>query len=222
MMHVILVEPEYEGNLGLAARACKNFGAEGLVLVNPKANHLGSGAAVRSVHAFDLLKNARVVKSLEEAKRGFRYVVGTTAKTANEYNVNRSHLLLEELELVEGMALVFGRESSGLTNDELALCDAVAYIPTAPEYRTLNLSHAVAVALYELFRRGEAKRVAGPRVMEQLQKFWGEILEELGYDKKKGVQERIFRRVIGRGSPTPREAHGMAGVLHKVVKKIKT
>ena len=222
MMHVVLVEPEYEGNLGLVARACKNFGVKGIVLVNPKANHLGRGAAVRSVHAFDLLEKAVIVKNLKEAKRKFKYFVGTTAKTANEFNINRSHFLLEELERVEDMALVFGRESSGLTNDEIALCDAVVYIPTSPEYRTLNISHAVAVVLYELFKREGEKRVAEPQVVEQLQKFWEEILDGLGYTEKKGVQARIFKRVVGRGSPTPREAHGMAGVLHKVVKKIKT
>lgn len=221
-MHIILVEPEYGGNLGLIARAAKNFGAGGLVLVRPQVDPLGDEAITRSVHAHDLLEKATVVKSLEEAKKRFKYLVGTTAKTANQYNVNRSHLLPWELERVDGMALVFGRESSGLTNDELALCDVVVCIPTSSRYPTMNISHAVTVVLYELFKSGSEKQVADPKVMEQLNKFWLEILDGVGYREKRDVQARIFRRAMGKASLTPREAHGMAGVLHKAVKKIKT
>ena len=220
MMRVVLVEPEYEGNLGLVARVCKNFGIKELVLVNPKADPLGKEALIRAVHAKELLENAVVVESLEEAVKGTSYVVGTTAKTACEYNVNRSHVMPWELKRVKGMALVLGRESSGLTNKELASCDVLVHIPTSPKYKTMNISHALAVLLYELSRK-EERRGAGRELLAQLGRFWSAILDELGYTEKKEVQVRIFRRVLGKASPTPREAHGMAGVLHRVLKRIK-
>lgn len=220
-MHVVLVEPEYGGNLGLIARVAKNFGAEGLVLVNPKAEPDDRQAVIRAVHADDYLEGAEVVESLEEVKGRFSYLAGLTARLASEYNVNRSALSLRELERVEGMALVFGRESSGLTNGELAVCDAVVNIPTSPEYPTLNISHAVAVALYQLSGQPE-RETADPAVRRQLEKFWGEMLEELGYGDKKKVQLTLFKRVLGKSQLGDREAHGVAGVLSRVLKRLKS
>jgi len=220
-MHVVLVEPEYGGNLGLIARVAKNFGADGLVLVNPKAEPTDRQAVIRAVHAKDYLNEAVVVEGLKEVRERFSYLAGLTARTASEYNVNWSCLSLRELERVEGMALVFGRESSGLTNGELSMCDAAVNIPTSPEYPTLNISHAVAVALYQL--SGEKEReVADPAVRRQLEVFWGQLLDELDYGDKKRTQMTLFRRVLGKSQLGNREAHGLAGVLSRLLKRLKS
>jgi tRNA/rRNA methyltransferase len=221
-LHVVLVEPEYGGNVGLVARAAKNFGADGLVLVNPQCDPQGKAAFTRSVHAHDILEEAQKFDSLKEVRSEFKYLLGTTARTASDYNVNRSWKFPWEVELVEGMAVVFGRESSGLTNGELALCDAVAIVPTSPGYPTLNISHAVAVVLYEFSKREGERGVASREVRDKLAEFWGELLAELGYDEKLRVQETLFRRVVGKAQLNEREAHGLAGVLSRALKRIKS
>lgn len=220
-MKIVLVEPEYEGNLGMIARVVKNFGAEGLVLVNPKVE-IGDETRRRAMHAQDILDNVETVDTLEDVRKKFRYLVGTTAKTANEFNVNRSYLFPWEIKKVEGMALVIGRESWGLTNEELEACDAVTVIPTSPKYRTMNISNAAAVLLYEFSKREEEREVADPLVREQIYRYWGELLKELDYVPKKGeLQATLFKRVLEKAMMNEREAHGIAGVLNKTIKKVK-
>ena len=220
-MKVVLVEPEYEGNLGMIARVVKNFGADGLVLVNPKVE-IGDETRRRAMHAQDILDNVEIVETLAAVRKKFKYLVGTTAKTANEFNVNRSYLFPWEIKKVKGMAIVIGRESWGLTNEELEACDAVTVIPTSPKYRTMNISNAVSVLLYEFSKREEKREVADPLVREQIYKYWGELLNELEYIPKKGeLQATLFKRVLEKAMLNEREAHGIAGVLNKTIKKVK-
>ena len=219
-MYVVLVEPEYEGNLGLIARVAKNFGAEGLILVNPRCE-IGEEARRRAMHAVDYLEKARIFNSLEDVRKELDFLAATTAKTASAYNVNRAFITPDKLELVESMGVVFGRESSGLTNEEIALCDVVVHIPTSREYPTLNITHAVAIVLYELFKRRKRVKVASRRLRDQIYYFYGKILESLGYDPdKKRIQLTAFKRVIERSYINEREAFGLAGVLRKVLERI--
>ena len=212
-MKVVLVEPEYPENLGMVARLCKNFGAE-LVLVNPRVE-IDDTVRQRAMHAQDVLDSVKIVNSLDEVDSP--YLVGTTAKLASDYNVNRAYEFPWELERVENMALVFGRESTGLTNEELALCDTVVYIPTRPEYRTLNIANAVAILLYELYRREDERTVADRKVREQIYTFWDGLLDRLDYPRdKRRIQLLLFRRVLERARLTAREAYGIAGVLKKL------
>jgi tRNA/rRNA methyltransferase len=219
-MWVVLVEPEYSGNLGLVARAVKNFGASGLVLLKPKAD-IGK-ARKRAMHAQDILDKALVVNDWEELRKKFSYLVGTTAMPAGEYNVNRACVAPGKIPKVNNMAVVFGRESTGLTNSELEKCDAVCRIPTSEKYRTMNVTHAVAIVLYETSKVKSEKKIASVKLRNQLYKFWGEILSGLDYpaDKKK-TQSLLFRRTLERAAPGSREAYGMAGVMSKVLKRLK-
>jgi tRNA/rRNA methyltransferase len=219
-MWVVLVEPEYSGNIGLVARAVKNFGAEGLVLLNPKAGI--EKARKRAMHAQDVLDKAVTVNGWAELRKKFRYLVGTTAMPASEYNVNRACITPEEIPKVKNMAVVFGRESTGLTNAELEKCDAVCRIPTSEKYRTMNVTHSAVIILYETAKAKSEKKIAEFKLRNQLYKFWNEILSKLKYpaDKKK-IQALIFRRTIERAAPTGREAYGMAGVLSKTLRGLK-
>ena len=220
-MKVVIVEPEYEGNLGMIARVVKNFGAEGLVLVNPKVK-IGEEARRRAMHAQDVLDNAEVYGSLDEVRKELPYLLGTTAKTASNYNVNRSFLFPWEIDKVKGMGLVVGRESWGLTNEELEICDAVTVIPTSPEYGTMNISHAVAVLLYEFTKHEEERDIADPKVREQIYRNWDKLLEELGYrGEKRKIQGVLFRRSLEKAMLNDREAHGIVGVLSKALKRVK-
>ncbi len=153
---VVLVEPIYEENIGYVARVMKNFGVKELVLVNPKCN-LGLEAIKRSMHARDVLENASLVDSLEKVISRYDIVFGTTGKHGKRFSQVRRFItpevLAERIKRFEGsIALVFGREDKGLTNKELAMCDGVVTIPANPEYPILNLSHAIAVILYEVYK----------------------------------------------------------------------
>src|SRR3989338_2234783 len=113
MTSIILVEPETEGNIGAVARVMKNFDFEELILINPKANHLGREALDRATHAKDILKKAKV-KDFSYLKK-FDYLIGTTAMLGSDYNIPRSPLtqeqLAEKVSKVKGkIGILIGRE----------------------------------------------------------------------------------------------------------------
>ncbi|MBS7287963.1 MAG: RNA methyltransferase [Candidatus Freyarchaeota archaeon] len=223
---VVLVEPEHPGNVGATARLIKNFMGK-LVIVNPKFTSLDEAYA-RAKHGRDVLENARIVGSLEEALSNVDCVVATTAKLGDQYHVFRTaitpQVFAESLKNVRGrVAILFGRESIGLTNEELKLADIVVTIPTSSTYPTLNLSHAVAIILYELFKNMQASsrrikfRTAGRVEREQALKFFREIIQMLGYKPEKiPLVEKAFRNIISRAWISGREIHTLLGVLRKI------
>ena len=147
---IILVEPSHPGNIGAVARAMGNMGATDLRLVNP-ANPLHPEAIDRATRAESILRQARTFENLETAIADLERVYGTTARErARHDRVIALPELMEEWPTGSGkVGLVFGRESSGLTNQELDLCSRLMRIPTFGEVSSLNLSHAVMVSLYE-------------------------------------------------------------------------
>ena len=151
---VILVEPENPGNIGAIARVMKNFDCHELWMINPQTP-IDEEARRRAVHAGDILDSATLFTSLKDAVDKVDLIVATTARLGRDYNVRRTALtprqLAESLSTDKGtVGLVFGRESSGLSNQELELANIVVSIPTSHKYASLNLSHAIAVVLYEL------------------------------------------------------------------------
>jgi len=219
-LHVVLVGIEYEGNLGMIARLCENFGAK-LILVDPKAK-VNFESKKWARHAKGVLEKAKVYPNLKEVKKDVKVLVGTTAKTATQYNVKRSLILPEEVVRTDDMGLVFGRESSGLTNDEVEECDILVNIPTSKKYKSINISNAVAIMLYQVTRMPVRRKLADRKVRDQALKFWEELLIETNYtpDKQK-IQAQMFKRVTEKATLNEREAYGVAGVLGRILKKIK-
>lgn len=156
MARVVLVKPMHELNVGSVARAMKNFGVKKLYLVAPRCRP-GFGAKLFAKHSEEILRDAVVCSSLKQAVRGCDFVVGTTAIPARfRSRVFKNCLPLEEA-LGKALrcgkvALVFGPEDVGLSEKDFGKCDAVTVIPTSSAHAVLNLSHAVAVVLFELFR----------------------------------------------------------------------
>lgn len=152
-IRIILVNTSHPGNIGAAARAMKNMGLTKLVLVDP-VDFPSFEAYSRAAGADDVLADARVVKTLAEAVSGCIWVMGTSAR---ERSVQWPMLLprecaeasLRQAEQGEA-AIVFGRERTGLSNEELELCHALVNIPTNPDYSSLNVAAAVQVLCYEL------------------------------------------------------------------------
>lgn len=147
-----MLEPSHPGNIGAAARAMKNMGLSQLCLVNP-VKFPDVEATVRASGADDLLKNAQVVATIDEAIAECDCVLGTSARTRSLpwplINPRESAQLLATQQF-EKSAIIFGRENSGLTNEELSLCQYHIHIPTVDDFSSLNLASAIMLLCYEL------------------------------------------------------------------------
>ena len=150
---IVLVGTTHPGNIGAAARAMKNMGFRNLSLVKPK-EFPSDVATYRSKAAKDILENALIFNNLEEAVVDCELVIGTSARDRKvPWPILSPKESAEEVSKslkIHKIAIVFGREDRGLTNEELGLCNYHVHIPTDPEYSSLNLSQAVQILVYEI------------------------------------------------------------------------
>jgi len=170
-LRVVLVRPQVAGNMGAVARLMENFAAGGLVLVEPKAPPIAREALERSTHGEHRLHSARVVKTLEEALEGVVFAIGTSRRRGpvhqqRDYTSRDLASLVAEHAEEGDVALLFGTEDNGLSRADLLACDAVVQIPAWEGYPTLNLSHAVAICLYEAYLGLASAPGASPRPPE--------------------------------------------------------
>ncbi len=159
---IVAMRPRNADNLGAIARAMKNFGLTDWVVVSPNPKLLEVPGLNRlAVHAGELLESVRRVETLEEAVADCTWVVGTTMRRIEGRRRLQPDAVAERAASGERLALVFGDERSGLTNEDLAQCHDVSSIPTSDEQPSLNLSQAVLVYAYELWRK-PASAAPGP------------------------------------------------------------
>ena len=169
---IVLVNTSHPGNIGATARAMKNMGLSQLVLVEPL--DFPSGVAVgRAVSAVDILENAKVVATLEEAIADCSLVIGTSARSRK---IPWPMVTPEECadktvseSVSSKTAIVFGREDSGLNNEELQLCTYHVQIPTNPGYSSLNLASAVMVISYEVLKRMQREELS---IVKSEDEYW--------------------------------------------------
>ena len=233
MISIILIEPENAGNTGAIARCMANFGLKNLVLINPKCDILSKEAMDRAVHAKEILKKAKVKNP--DFLESFDYLIATTAKLGTDYNIPRSPLSpgklaekLAEISDISKIGLVIGRESCGLTNDEIKMCDFVCTIPTSCKYPTMNISHAVAVILYDIFnaraevskkeRIGEHIIPAGRKDKEAFFKELHNLLDKIDFStkEKRETQKIVWKKLIGKSFLTKRELFALFGFVRKI------
>ena len=224
---IVLVEPLYSGNIGSTARVIKNFGFSELVLLNPC--DIDKDARIMSVHAYDVIENATIATTIEEAVEGSNLIVGMTGlpgKTENKHKRMPAlppRKLREKLEGKSGIvSLLFGREDDGLNNEELELCDMVVYIPTSPEYTSMNLSHAVSVVLYELSEVEEGETFLAEHFdIELLYEHIGDVLSDIEYkEHKENKTQMMVQRILGRAELTTREVYTLRGILRRIQMKV--
>ncbi len=234
---IVLVNTSDCRNMGSAARAMKTMGLSQLVLVDPLEMPNGQAQAL-AAGATDVLANAKVVSTMEEAVADCGLVVGTSARSRT-----LPWPMLEPRECGEKMvaeakqypvALVFGRESSGLTNEELQLCHFHVQIPANPEYSSLNLAMAVQLLSYEV-RNGyladkntqylSDDEEAYPNVeeTERMYKHFEEALSATGFitPKHPGLVMTKIRRLFNRARPDVKELKMVRGILSSVEKALK-
>ncbi|MFB6108871.1 MAG: RNA methyltransferase [Haloplanus sp.] len=232
---VVVVDAETPGNVGTIARAMKNFGLSRLKLVNPPNLDRDSEAYGFAGHAReDVLPNAEEV-SFDEVVANY-HTVGCTAITGEDarrhvrFPFKTPRELADDLKTVEApTALVFGREGTGLNNDELGRLDEVCSIPASDDYPVLNLGQAATVLLYEL-RELTVEETQLPDVeveradeadVERFYDFFGEFLDATGYStEKRAKTTRLMRRLVGRAHPTGREIHTLLGLFRRANRQL--
>lgn len=153
-LRVVMVKTRFPENVGMAARACANMGADEIVLVDPELWHIEKARPLATAKGQTLLEAVRVVPSLAEALTGTSLVLGTTARTGGWRREwlspeKAAQETAEALADNASVALVFGPEDRGLDNDEVELCHRLVTIPTMPGVSSLNVAQALLLILYE-------------------------------------------------------------------------
>jgi TrmH family RNA methyltransferase len=185
--YVVLVEPEVPENTGFIARLCANFESE-LRIVNPDFNL--SKAQKTASRAQEKLREAKISDKVEEAVEDLEFVVGTKPGKGET---------VKNFEAWENTSLMIGRESSGLTNQELELCDTVVHIETA-DYSSLNQSHAAAIMMHK-FHISDEENFG----MTSSQK---EKLDEI-------IQTPELKDIVKKANPTREEVNSLIGQIKR-------
>lgn len=225
---IVLVETSHPGNIGSVARAMKTMGLRHLVLVNPKVFPSDEAFALSS-GAHDILDKASVVSSLEDALGDCELVLGTTARARDlEWPMYHPKQLPDFIGN-KSTALVFGRERTGLTNQELWLCQAGIHIPTSPEYRSLNLAQAVQIVAYEIWNGQEqlakvasSAPLANVEAHEQFYAHLERLMIEVEFmqaDSPKRLMPKI-RRLFNRAQVQQSEMNILRGILAQIEKHL--
>lgn len=231
-IRIVLVNTSHPGNIGGAARAMKNMGLSRLVLVDPHV-FPSPEASARASGADDILANAQVVPTLEEALVGCSLVMGTSARDRSlpwpllDPRACATKAV-EDARAGGEVALVFGREHAGLTNEELQRCHFHVHIPSAPEFSSLNLAAAVQVLAYEVRLAFLALAQVAPSApaeapvelatAEELEGFYGHMeatLVDIGFldpEKPRHLMARL-RRLYSRCRLERTEVSILRGIL---------
>ena len=234
-VQIVLVETSHPGNIGSVARAMKNMGLSRLALINPKKFPHDEATALAG-NAGDVLEQAQVFSSIEEAVKNSKIIFATSARertiewpvaSAKDAAQEINQLAAENIEV----SILFGREDRGLTNEELQLSNKHLIIPADPEYPVLNIAMSTQVVCYELYQASNIEPI-GPwqdfpeYTSEELQHLidhFNEVVFKLDLiDPKNPKQiltrmERMFRRLY----PDQMEGNFLRGFLKAVNNKIK-
>ncbi|OAN14278.1 tRNA (cytosine(32)/uridine(32)-2'-O)-methyltransferase TrmJ [Photobacterium jeanii] len=234
---VVLIGTSHPGNIGSAARAMKVMGLTNLVLVDP-ACEIDEKSIALAAGAADIVENARIVDTLDEAIADCGLVIGSSARSRTlewpQLDPRESGIKTIAEAHSHPVAILFGRERTGLTNEELQKCHCHVYIPANPEYSSLNLAMAVQTISYEVRMayleeqkyQGETQEVEYPRAKE-LEMFY-EHLEKVTRQTRfinknhPGMVMNKLRRLFSRARPEQQELNILRGILSSVEKSLES
>lgn len=227
---VALVEPQYHVNMGHVARLMKNFGLRRLYMIDP---HYDEVEAVRyATHGKDILASAKAV-TLKQLRKKFDILVGTTAiKATSRLNVLRESIDPEQMAAImhdassKDFCIVLGRESSGLKNNELQMCDLVCTIDTKTTYRTMNIAHALALLLYEISKlkpeaamKKKSKKkmdLASQQDIGLLIQYIDKVADLGSFDRhKKPLLDAAAKKMIASSVPTTKDIMLLVSLLRR-------
>ena len=227
-----MVRPQLSENIGMTARAMDNFGFSKLFIINPRDGWPSKKAENSAKHAHKIIKKAKVFKTINEAISKFDLVVATsnrkrflTKKTHNNFDI-----LKEKILEFKNFAILFGPENSGLSNEDIRLANFLFTIPTENLNKSLNLSHAVSIFAYELFRSNKIitndnKKSNYDKITKNellnFMKFLIKDLNSSGFfrplEKKENMIDNIYS-IYNKIDLTKKELRMLWGI-HKNVKK---
>ncbi|MEY4768078.1 MAG: hypothetical protein RL637_717 [Pseudomonadota bacterium] len=227
-VNIVLVETSHPGNIGAVARAMKNMGISQLRLVNPKQFPCAEATA-RASGADDLLAQARIFSDLATAISDCTWVIGATARlrTVPVPEISPRNCAQQYATLTTPIALVFGRENSGLTNQELDLCHYLLKIPCNPTYSSLNIAAAVQIVCYEFWlasqeipanatgRDQTLPPLATAAQMEGFYQHLQQTIEVIGFLQPERAESmmRRLRRIFNRTHLDSHELDILRGIL---------
>lgn len=224
---IIMLETSHPGNIGAAARAMKNMGLSRLILATPRRfPHVE--ATARAAGADDILAEAKVFDTLDEALAGQALVVGTSARSrALDWPCLTPPELAEKVVASgekQNVAIIFGCEQSGLSNEQLAKCHYHVSIPTASDFASLNLAQAIQVIAYELFSGLQhepvatlPKKLASADEMEGFYTHLKSTLDDIEFLKVQNQRLMLrLRRLFSRAQVEATEVHILRGILSAV------
>ncbi|WGL61152.1 RNA methyltransferase [Pigmentibacter sp. JX0631] len=233
---IILVCPEHPSNIGSVARAMNNMGVSELRLVNPcdYLKHGSESAMSLAMHSHTILLNAKVYSSLQDAVSDKNFIIGTTNRIRGHHKFLHSAWTIKELlKTNNDFTFVFGRESSGLTNSEIDLCNHLLTIPTFGTSHSLNLAQAVMVVLYETskYLNSEVnaiqpsfkyKTTANSEHIEMLKNNIMSFLQKINYIKNGNDKKRksVFSKLLAEKKLTAKEVNIIQGIIQKAENKI--
>ncbi len=233
-INIVLVRTSHPGNIGSSARAMKTMGLKKLTLVSPK-NFPSEVAVANAVGCKDILDHARVVDSLEKSLHGSSLVIGFTARSRKS---NISSLTMDQLFTTlrnyenDEVSIVFGNEQSGLSNEEIQLCNQIVCIPTDNAYTSLNLASAVQIFSYEYFKnfnkrdepiRNQETQLATHSTKNRIIQRFLDIMSYLNIitDKNKKSLTQNIHIIFNKSDFSKNEADLVLGVLSSIEKALK-
>lgn len=229
-IYIVFVECETPGNIGFLARTMANFGLKNLILINPPK--LTNETYYQATHGKYIVETAKIYNSLDEFYQSQRidFKVASTGTVGGSYNLSRIPIKPDELgksiNISNNVAILFGREGNGLTNEEINDCDICVSIPTDPVYPIMNISHAAAIIFYELFKNKHEFGVEGlekstKTEKEYLLKDMYDLIDSLNIpEHKKKTGFKSFKNIINRAFITGREVHTLKGILRRLKMKL--
>lgn len=234
-VRIVLVETTHPGNIGAAARAMKNMGLADLALVAPKA-FPSEQATARAAGADDVLERATVHDRLVDAIADCRLIFGASARLRSipwpQVSPRECAALVGRQPPGARTAILFGREHSGLTNEELEHCHFLLHVPSNPVFSSLNVAAAVQIVAYELYLTGEkpvsddvAPLLASSEELESFFRHLESMLWDVGFlhgRKSSPSIMRRLRRIFGRSRIEEREIHLLRGILTTIQHRLRT
>ena len=226
-LRIVLVRPQYSGNIGGVARAMGNFGVHDLALVNPAPVHRQQ-AEMMAVHAREILDAMRIHTSLRTAIADCGLVIGTTRRPGlyrqHVVSLRRSAPAVVAATRANRVALVFGPEDSGLSNEDLRCCHQLLTIPTDSTYASLNVAQAVLLCCSEIFLAAQngGENSASPLAVAERQELMYEKLKnallKIGFLHKDNPEHIMLalRRIFGRAGLEERDVRILLGMARQI------
>ena len=231
-VHFILFKPQLSENIGACARALKNFKFSNLSIVSSKVPFPNDKIIATSVGAKDIIKSTRVYNDFKDSIKEFNYIIATTNRRRNK---NYKYLEINQLNKIDfkkKVAIVFGPESSGLSNNEISYANYVLKIPTNPSFQSLNISHSVIIFCFELFKflnkdklrkmNSKKNKLSKKKDVIKFINFLTNSLDNVGFlqpDEKRKTMLHDLRSIFLKMELSEKEIRILSSIFGTLIKK---